>query len=143
MFEPLHKAAPCKPLHAVFTVQTESPLPREAVERLSHFWSRHRISDCSVQFLPLATCFLAASLYSADVHGASAALFMSYSFFVINLGSRLCIYSAGDRCLGHLDPFATTRSSVLSVFVCVSRSVGTQPAPGCTPLSAAAYSGIC
>lgn len=30
VFEPLHKAVPGKPLHVVFTVQTESSLPREA-----------------------------------------------------------------------------------------------------------------
>lgn len=34
---------------------------------------------------------------------------------------------------GTLGPFTTTSSSVLSVFVCVSISVGTWPALGCTP----------
>lgn len=32
MLETLHKAVPGKPLRAVFTVQTESSLPREAEE---------------------------------------------------------------------------------------------------------------
>lgn len=80
-----------------------------------------------------AACFPAFQLVFCLCPWGWCCLFMPYSFFVLSLGSRLCIYSAGDRCLGHLGPFTTTSSSVLSVFVCISMSVGSWPALGCTP----------